>query len=104
MSSITINYFFQGRTFRTIIQEFVNVNPVLNDSYIPTYETPEGKKNYDLTVDSLRKNFPQYVRELEGTADGAQVPFHKVRKKKKYQVHLNAFPTVENNQSNKKTP
>lgn len=67
-----------GRTFSSLINDFVNKNETLNNSYIPVYNTPEGKKNYDLTVDSLRKNFPQYVRELEGTADGAQVPFHKL--------------------------
>lgn len=51
----------------------------LNKVYLPLYETPEGRKAYDATLASCKENFPQYVREIEGTADGAQVPFHKVR-------------------------
>lgn len=36
-------------------------------------------KVYNETLESVKKSFPQYVQELEGTADGAQVEFHKVR-------------------------
>lgn len=50
----------------------------LNKVYLPLYETPEGRKAYDSTLAAVKDGFPQYVRELEGTADGAQVPFHKV--------------------------
>jgi hypothetical protein len=46
---------------------------------LPLYETDAGKKVYEETLASVSKNFPQYVREMEGTADGAQVPFHKVQ-------------------------
>jgi hypothetical protein len=46
---------------------------------LPLYETDAGKKVYKETLTSVHKNFPQYVREMEGTADGAQVPFHKVQ-------------------------
>lgn len=35
---------------------------------------------YNSTLESVRKSFPQYVRELEGVAEGAQVEFHKVSK------------------------
>jgi hypothetical protein len=51
----------------------------LNKELVPLYETDAGRKVYEETLTSVRKNFPQYVREMEGTADGAQVPFHKVR-------------------------
>lgn len=70
--------FTVGRTFSSITQEYIKCHTALNNSYLPAYNTVEGKKNYDATLDSLRKNFPQYVRELEGNADGAQVPFHKL--------------------------
>lgn len=33
---------------------------------------------YDATLNTVKQTFPQYVRELEGVADGAQVDFHKV--------------------------
>jgi len=50
----------------------------LNEVYLPLYETPEGRKVYDDTLEVVQKNFPQYVEEIQGTADGAKVPFHKV--------------------------
>jgi hypothetical protein len=54
-------------------------SPTLNKVLLPLYESDAGKKVYEETLTSVRKNFPQYVREMEGTADGAQVPFHKVQ-------------------------
>lgn len=33
---------------------------------------------YDATLNNVKEVFPQYVRELEGVADGAQVDFHRV--------------------------
>lgn len=33
---------------------------------------------YNETLESVKQSFPQYIRELEGIADGAQVEFHKV--------------------------
>lgn len=53
---------------------------VLHDHYLPAYETPEGRKAYEDTLNCVQANYPQYVKELEGTADGAKIPFHKVRK------------------------
>lgn len=46
--------------------------------YLEAYATPEGRKGYDDTLNCVKTNFPQYVRELEGIADGANVPFHQV--------------------------
>ena len=47
--------------------------------FLPLYETDAGKKVYEETLACVRKNFPQYLSEMEGTADGAEVPFHKVK-------------------------
>lgn len=33
---------------------------------------------YNDTLKCVKNSFPQYIRELEGVADGAQVEFHKV--------------------------
>ncbi|XP_020290014.1 uncharacterized protein LOC109857766 [Pseudomyrmex gracilis] len=67
-----------GRTFAKIIQDFVDIYKPLNETYLPLFETNEGKAIYEETLDTVRKQFPQYVREIEGTADGANVPFHKL--------------------------
>lgn len=37
------------------------------------------ERAYQDTLQSVKESFPQYVRELEGVADGAQVEFHKVK-------------------------
>lgn len=67
-----------GRTFAAVIKNFLQLSGPLNDTYLPLYNTDEGRKVYNETLESVKKSFPQYVRELEGTADGAQVEFHKL--------------------------
>lgn len=67
-----------GRTFAQMIRDFVDVYPPLNETYLPLFATEQGKKVYHETLDAVRKQFPQYLREIEGTADGANVPFHKL--------------------------
>ncbi|KAI5702048.1 hypothetical protein M8J75_016059 [Diaphorina citri] len=67
-----------GRTFSGIIKSFLETSGPLNDTYLPLYETDAGRRVYDATLASVRENFPQYVEEIEGTADGAKVPFHKL--------------------------
>ncbi|KAJ8925081.1 hypothetical protein NQ315_001253 [Exocentrus adspersus] len=67
-----------GRTFSGIINSFVDSCTVLNEDYLPAYETPEGRKAYEDTLNCLKANYPQYVQELKGTADGANVPFYKL--------------------------
>lgn len=65
-----------GRTFRGIIEDFLAGFKELHESMLPAYESPEGKAAYDSTLKVLQENFPHYVREMQGTADGARVPFH----------------------------
>lgn len=67
-----------GRTFASLIHSLLEIYGNLNDIYIPAYNTIEGKKAYDDTLESVKKNFPQYIEELQGTADGAKVPFYKL--------------------------
>lgn len=99
-------HLFQGRNFSAIIKSFLTISAPLNDEYLPLYKTKEGSmsqtglpfiiifynKNifiyillrfdlgavYDATLASVKQSFPQYIRELEGIADGAEVEFHKV--------------------------
>ncbi|XP_076040741.1 C45 family peptidase tan [Oratosquilla oratoria] len=65
-----------GRTFRGIIEDFLGSFSELRESLLPAYETEEGRAAYDATLKNLEENYPQYVREIQGTADGAKVPFH----------------------------
>uniref|UniRef100_A0A1B6DIH8 Peptidase C45 hydrolase domain-containing protein n=2 Tax=Clastoptera arizonana TaxID=38151 RepID=A0A1B6DIH8_9HEMI len=67
-----------GRTFSRLIHSLLAASKPLNEVYLPLYETPEGKDIYNKTLACVKENFPQYVREIEGTADGACVPFHKL--------------------------
>lgn len=67
-----------GRNFAAIIKSFLQLSGPLNDTYLPLYNTDEGRKVYNDTLESVKRSFPQYIRELEGTADGAQVEFHKL--------------------------
>nr|CAD7435222.1 unnamed protein product [Timema monikensis] len=67
-----------GRTFSGLIQSFVAACGPLNKEFLPLYETDAGKKVYQETLDAVQHNFPQYIKELQGTADGSKVPFHKL--------------------------
>jgi len=67
-----------GRTFSSLIHSFLEASKPLNKVFVPLYETDAGKKVYEETLACVRKNFPQYLSEMEGTADGAEVPFHKL--------------------------
>ena len=68
----------QGRTFRGLIQDFLESFKYFHETLLPAYKTEAGRAAYDKTLACLNENFPHYVRELQGTADGAQVPFHHV--------------------------
>lgn len=65
-----------GRTFRGLIQDFLESFKELHNTLLPAYQTEAGRAAYDQTLACVTENFPHYVRELQGTADGAQVPFH----------------------------
>lgn len=56
----------------------MSISTTLNKEYLPAYATSAGKRAYDDTLASVKTDFPQYVRELEGIAEGANVPFYKV--------------------------
>nr|CAD7400886.1 unnamed protein product [Timema cristinae] len=61
-----------GRTFSGLIQSFVAACGPLNKEFLPLYETDAGKKVYQETLDAVQHNFPQYIKELQGTADGSK--------------------------------
>lgn len=62
-----------------MIQDFLEISVTLNQDFLPIFQTPDGQKAYEDTLETTRMNFPHYIRELEGIADGAKVSFQKVR-------------------------
>lgn len=62
-----------------MINDFVDRYGPLNE-YLDVYKTKEGRKVYEETLAVVNTQFPEYVREIEGTADGANVPFFKVNR------------------------
>ncbi|XP_054012976.1 beta-alanyl-dopamine/carcinine hydrolase [Hylaeus anthracinus] len=81
-----------GRTFSGLIQRYVNVYRPLNETYLPLYETAVGNKIYQETLSCVQQQFPGYLREIQGTSDGANVPFHKL-----FLMHLDDIvPNVAN--------
>ncbi|XP_047739657.1 uncharacterized protein LOC108665674 isoform X2 [Hyalella azteca] len=64
-----------GRTFRGLIEDFLKNFTFLHQELLPAYTTQRGRQAYDATLGLLRGTYPHYLRELEGTAAGARVPF-----------------------------
>ena len=77
-TSNELSILFQGKTFSRMIADFVQIYGPLNETYLSVYETPRGRAVYEETLACVREQYPQYVREIEGTADGSGVPFYKV--------------------------
>ena len=61
----------------------------LNETYLPLYETEAGRRIYDETLACVEQQFSGYVKEIQGTADGANVPFHKVHSHVRYFISFN---------------
>ncbi|XP_066157012.1 beta-alanyl-dopamine/carcinine hydrolase [Euwallacea fornicatus] len=66
-----------GRTFSGLIHSFLEQAESL-PKFLEAYSSPAGKNSYHETLENLKIDFPQYVKELEGIADGAKVSFHKL--------------------------
>lgn len=70
--------YIQGRTFGSMIKEYISSYEPLQSEFLAMYAQPEGRQIYEESLKSTEKYFPQYVIELKGVADGAGVPFHEV--------------------------
>ncbi|PBC26195.1 beta-alanyl-dopamine/carcinine hydrolase [Apis cerana] len=80
-----------GQTFSGLIQNFINIYEPLK-SYLSLYETEVGRKIYDETLACVEQQFPGYLKEIRGTAAGANVPFYKL-----FLMHLDdILPNVAN--------
>lgn len=70
---------FQGRTFRSCIENYLGQNKHLNDVLVEKYQSAKVRRVYESTLKTTAKMFPQYIDELKGIAQGARVPFFQVR-------------------------
>ncbi len=68
----------QGRTFKSLIHDALSKFDFLGQTLIPAYLEPEGREIYEHSLSLCKKKFPGYVEELEGIAEGSEVPFYKV--------------------------
>ncbi|XP_047543774.1 uncharacterized protein LOC125075944 isoform X1 [Vanessa atalanta] len=66
-----------GRNFAAIIKSFISSYGNLRD-FEKEYKTDTGRDAYDKTLANMKKRFPYYVKEMQGVADGANVPFHQL--------------------------
>lgn len=70
--------FYQGRTFQSMIELHVNRNPHLNQVLLQKYTSSKIRRIYENILKNVEKNYPQYIEELNGMAEGSKVPFFKV--------------------------
>ncbi len=61
-----------------MIEDYVQLSSYLSNQLLPAYNTRRGQLIYRDTLNLMKTKFPHYVRELQGIADGSQVPFHQV--------------------------
>ncbi|XP_039763474.1 uncharacterized protein LOC120636190 isoform X1 [Pararge aegeria] len=64
-----------GRTFSPMIKNFLATYENLRD-FEKEYKTDTGRDAYDKTLANMKHRFPYYIKEMQGVADGANVPFH----------------------------
>lgn len=70
--------FQTGKNFRSRITDFYCAVGELEDQWVPFYNTPKGRELYDGYLQVVQEDYPQYLEEVRGIADGAQIPFFKV--------------------------
>ncbi|CAK1554038.1 unnamed protein product [Leptosia nina] len=66
-----------GRTFSSVIKDFISTYANLRD-FEKEYKTDNGKQAYDKTLANMKKRYPYYLKEMQGVADGAKVPFYQL--------------------------
>ncbi|KAJ2954160.1 hypothetical protein O0L34_g2389 [Tuta absoluta] len=69
--------FDTGRIFGALIKNFLATYENLRD-FEREYKSDVGRNAYDRTLANMKKRYPYYVKEVQGLADGAGVPFHQL--------------------------
>jgi len=76
-----------GETFKERIQSFVQRDTTLNKDLLPFYNTTKGKDIFNQLFQFNMGLYPLYFQELQGLADGSNVPFYQI-------VLLNLRPEI----------
>ncbi|XP_078001144.1 beta-alanyl-dopamine/carcinine hydrolase-like [Glandiceps talaboti] len=58
-----------GQTFKSRIQDTVDLQ------LLRAHDTPKGRAMYNAYLNTCKAVYPHYIEELQGIADGAEVPF-----------------------------
>lgn len=66
-----------GRTMGHLIKNLLSKFEVLKELE-KEFKTDAGQRAYDKTLANMKKRFPYYVKEMQGVADGAGVPFYQL--------------------------
>ncbi|XP_059055166.1 beta-alanyl-dopamine/carcinine hydrolase [Achroia grisella] len=66
-----------GRVFASVIKNFLANYENLRD-FEKEYKTDVGREVYDRTLANMKLRYPYYLKEIQGVADGAKVPFHQL--------------------------
>jgi hypothetical protein len=67
-----------GKSFKAEILRTLDGHGGLNTRFMLYSRTPAGRAHYHHLVALHRGRFPEFISELEGTAEGAGVPFEKL--------------------------
>ncbi|XP_077993557.1 beta-alanyl-dopamine/carcinine hydrolase-like [Glandiceps talaboti] len=65
-----------GSTFKARIQEYRSRSAELENILKPYYNSQKGREVYNSFLSVTNATFPQFIDELQGIADGAEVPFY----------------------------
>jgi len=80
-----------GYTFKYMIKDFLDKYEPLK-RYENVVKTEKGKENYKNCFDVTNKHFPQYINELKGIAQGANVTFEQL-----FLVHMDEIIMIGTN-------
>ncbi|XP_059151917.1 beta-alanyl-dopamine/carcinine hydrolase-like isoform X2 [Physella acuta] len=67
--------FTVGQTFASNIKRFLAESTGVQEIDIPFYNSDQGKNHFNSMLEICKTNFPQYVQEIQGMADGAGINF-----------------------------
>ena len=67
-----------GLTFQDRIKRYFHESDLHQELILPLYDSQAGRDYYEESLRVCQDCFPQYVREVRGTADGAGLPFEHV--------------------------
>lgn len=74
-----------GLEFKCVIHGYMEAAAKSFKPIFDFYDTDDGKRMYNDSLTLLKNVFPEYVKEIEGIADGAKIAFHKL-----FLLHLDA--------------